>query len=94
MLRGEHRRLRPGRQNAAVLQQDDARDFRHDFIDVMSDQDERRSVARNLANAFHEGVPSDEIEARGWLVEYEHPRRRDERAGEKHPARLPARHLV
>ena len=51
-------------------------------------------VARDLADALHEGMARDEVEAGGRFVENEGARRGDERAREQHPPRLAARHLV
>src|SRR5262249_3989539 len=80
--------------DAAAPQEDDAIDLRNDLVDVVRDEENRRALLRDRANAFHDLMAGDEIEAARRLVEDEDLRLVDERARDQHSPRFARRQRV
>jgi hypothetical protein len=60
------------------------------LVEVMRGYEDRRLAVAEAADHVEQLVPDARVEADGWLIEEEHLRLRDERAGDLEPAALAA----
>lgn len=72
--------------DAAVLHEDDAGDFRKDVAEVMGDEDEACAFGGEAAEGFAEVALGSEVEGVGGFVKEQLPRAMDEGAGDEDAA--------